>query len=512
MSAIVPTFEAPTVSDPPPTLPTDMMLAHDIRGALQGVVGGVAALEASRLPPELAAQVGRIAAASRSLESLISVAIEGRGDEAQTVSEIDLGQFVTYLRDRWIGEARSHGATLSVTRTEGTPGCLRVPHLPLARLVGNLVSNAIRHGGPGTVGIDLDPGPDNGLVVRIRDSGPGLPSETMAAFRAGFLSDNGAPGLGLHIVRDLASQLGCSVTLENRGGAVVTLGFPPSLCADNTFPREAATSPDAAEAALRGLRVLLAEDNATNQMVATQMLGALGIEVTVASDGAEALERFEEAEFDLLLVDIEMPRVSGLDVIRRVRGRGDDRAGVPLIALTAYALREHRQRIAEAGADGLISKPITSVSALARGIAAHVRHRAPSTASSDAEARPEAQVQVADDAEPVVQRAIYDALRDTIGVEMMTDLLDKFVADLEAARADLTGAVELLNRQPIRGASHILISIAGALGAVRLETCARHLNAAAQDADPGDLRSGVGTCLVEIDAAIAFARAERAAG
>ena len=73
-----------------------------------------------------------------------------------------------------------------------------------------------------------------------------------------------------------------------------------------------------------------------------------------------------------MVVDIEMPRLSGLDVIRAIRARGDDRAQVPIVALTAYAMREHRERIAAAGANGLISKPITSVEALGRGLAAHV--------------------------------------------------------------------------------------------------------------------------------------------
>ena len=125
-----------------------------------------------------------------------------------------------------------------------------------------------------------------------------------------------------------------------------------------------------------GLRVLLAEDNPTNQMVASQMLRALKAEVIVCSDGVEALERFEAEPVDLVVVDIEMPRLSGLDVIRAIRARGDARAQVPIVALTAYAMREHRERIAAAGANGLISKPITSVEALGRGLAAHVAPRA----------------------------------------------------------------------------------------------------------------------------------------
>ena len=159
--------------------------------------------------------------------------------------------------------------------------------------------------------------------------------------------------------------MGAEIAIGNRagGGVEAELRFPAAVCRRSRRRRAAGADrrrPEPASA------VLLAEDNPTNQMVATQMLRALDAEVTVASDGIEALERFEAGEFDLVVVDIEMPRLSGLDVIRAIRARGDARAGVPIVALTAYAMREHRERIAEAGANGLISKPITSIEALGR--------------------------------------------------------------------------------------------------------------------------------------------------
>ena len=99
-------------------------------------------------------------------------------------------------------------------------------------------------------------------------------------------------------------------------------------------------------------------------MVASNMLRALDAEVLVCSDGVEALERFDDFPADLVVVDIEMPRLTGLDVIRAIRSRTDAKAHVPIVALTAYAMREHRDRIAAAGANGLIPKPITSIEAL----------------------------------------------------------------------------------------------------------------------------------------------------
>ena len=102
---------------------------------------------------------------------------------------------------------------------------------------------------------------------------------------------------------------------------------------------------------LSGLHILLAEDNPINQLVASQMLESLGASVVIAEDGAEALEIVGREAFDLMLVDIEMPRVSGIEVLRTVRGSSGPIAGMPMIALTAYVMREHRAAVDAAGAD-----------------------------------------------------------------------------------------------------------------------------------------------------------------
>jgi CheY-like chemotaxis protein len=276
------------------------------------------------------------------------------------------------------------------------------------------------------------------------------------------------------------------------------LRFPPGT-ADERPPAPALPGSD-----LAGLRVLLAEDNPTNQMVASQMLRALNAEVTVCGDGVEALERFEAEEVDLVVVDIEMPRLSGLDVIRAIRARTDARAGVPIVALTAYAMREHRERIIAAGANALISKPVTSVEALGRGLAAHVARR-------DA---PAGEAPGADAGGPVIDQAVYDALVAAIGAATMGELLDKVIADLLAAQQDLAAALDGPgpDRGRIRSASHILVSVAGAIGAVRLQTCARELNAIAH-AEPAErVAAATRRCIGEIDAGVAFARERRAAG
>lgn len=253
---------------------------------------------------------------------------------------------------------------------------------------------------------------------------------------------------------------------------------------------------------LSGVRVLLAEDNPTNQLVATQMLESLGATVTLARDGAEALEILEDQEFDVMLVDIEMPRVNGIDVIRRTRASSGSRAELPMIALTAYVMREHRAAIDAAGADGIVAKPILSVQQLGEDIRRFMRKRigpAAEASRGDADA--------AGSVGPVIDPAVYDSLSQAIGSSAMSELLGKVETDVQSAHARLTRALETGDLDEIRSASHILISVSGAIGAVQVEMGAKQLNAAAHRGEAAALERVASGLFEEIERMLESVRA-----
>lgn len=247
---------------------------------------------------------------------------------------------------------------------------------------------------------------------------------------------------------------------------------------------------------LSGLRILLAEDNPTNQLVASQMLESLGATVALAEDGVEALEQLGREPFDVVLVDIEMPRINGIELIRRVRSGPAPLANLPMIALTAYVMREHRAAIDAAGADGVIAKPILSIEQFGADIRRFMRKR------SGASGSPAATGAVAGDAgatASVVDRDIYDALAEAIGPAAMSELLEKVVADLGHARQRLERALEPIDMGEIRTVTHILISVAGAVGAVPLQMQAKRVNEAAHRDETDTVRTDAGALLGLID-------------
>lgn len=249
---------------------------------------------------------------------------------------------------------------------------------------------------------------------------------------------------------------------------------------------------------LRDKRILLAEDNITNQMVATQMLDALGARVDVANDGAEALEMIEAKPYDLFLIDIEMPRVSGLDVIRSIRKAAAPLCDAPVIAVTAYALREHREKIAEAGADGLIPKPLLGIEQFGRDIV-NLADQSFTRGDDGATAATTGGAADAEDAkEGPVSMSVFRALEDSIGPEAMADLLTKIDADLARASEDVRKGIAALEKPTIAAATHILISVAGAIGAHDLQRLAQKLNGAATGRVQGDLGKMAADCVQHI--------------
>lgn len=222
---------------------------------------------------------------------------------------------------------------------------------------------------------------------------------------------------------------------------------------------------------LGGLRILLAEDNLTNQMVATQMLESLGAEVTVADDGQDALDMLLAKAYDVALIDIEMPRISGVDLIRDLRTRGGRFTQMPMIALTAYVMREHRLAIHEAGADGIIAKPILSIEQLGEDVIAILNE--PRAADV-----PPAPTSPVDPNGSVVDQDLFRELCAVFDAPRRDELMRKLSRDIGVACGQIEGAQLTSDAEMIRAASHVLISVSGTIGATRLQTLAQCLNSA----------------------------------
>lgn len=443
-------------------------LSHDIRSAMSDVLGGIRLVETARLDPEAQTQIDRVRAAADTLAALVDDALLTAAGETLINDEhrnLTVASWVKALDRRWSGRAAERGSQFTIRQHGPMPVRLTVSPITLDRIVGNLVGNALVHAAGGEVRVELHCAPDQGFEIHVADQGPGFPDYVLDARQRLQASTTGS-GLGLHIVRQLSAQIPAELTLSNEAhGACARLLIPP----EKVDWKGAANSPPPD---LAGLRILVAEDNLTNQAILRQMLDDMGAETMFVTDGLAAMDALGRETFDIGLIDIEMPRLSGLEVMEQVRATGGSVAKMPLVAITAYVLRDNREAIYAAGADGIIGKPIVSSDEFGRTILRHVGR--PS-------GLPEAQdVLTGSGLEPKMDTDRLERLLEAAGEAGSAELLDRVVEDLSTVLEALDKGIAEGVVADIRAQTHILVAISGAVGADRLCQMAEVLNIAAK--------------------------------
>jgi len=240
----------------------------------------------------------------------------------------------------------------------------------LRQVLVNLLGNAVKFTSQGSVRLEVSeidhecPNGHVNLLFRVRDTGIGIPKEQQETiFEAFGQADSsvtrrfGGTGLGLSICSQLVQLMGGRISVESTPGAGSTFQFTcvVGTAASESLPERTVE----VEEEPHSLRILLAEDNPVNQRVAMAMLGKHGHQVTVASTGLEAVEFWEAGEFDVILTDNQMPKMGGLEAVRRIREReaATGRSRTPVVALSASAMIGDRERFLSAGMDAFLAKP-----------------------------------------------------------------------------------------------------------------------------------------------------------
>lgn len=480
------------------------LLGHDLRAAVSDIIGGLRLVDQKGLDEATCLQMERVRAAGENLARLLEEGLSmmlGEDDFAAThPASLRMERFLYDVEMRWSGRAHEKGLTFRVSCANDVPPILTLDRVALERVLSNLLSNAIKYTEKGVIELDIRMAANGALLLSVADQGPGFSADALTR----IFEYRGRPdcsrepgqGLGMHISRHMTGRLGGTISVENLNhrGARVTLELPPESW---TIPAQekAVELPD-----LSGKKVLVAEDNATNQTIIGSMLAKLGAEFKIAENGCEALRWFGRERFDLALVDIEMPVLNGIEVIRTVKSDRNHIGQMPVIAITAYVLRANRDAIYAAGADAILAKPLAGIEAFGMTIANVLGRTNPAA---------EKPMPVAGDHE-VFDRTAFDRLIEVAGPDMSRELLDRLSEDLRKVEHGLAAGLSEVDTAAIRAQTHVLIALSGAVGAAQLQTLAQALNSAAHRDAQDDYNTLGQESLAHLDQLIHFVTQEKA--
>ncbi len=503
-------------------------MSHELRTPLNGILGYAQLLRLEGgLSGAQSARVDAMLGAGQHLLQMINGVLDLSQVESERLdlhaAEIDLRSTAAACLDLVRPAAVMKGLTLGLAVVPDVPRCIMADPMRLRQILLNLLGNAVKFTACGSVELRLDQAADGtALRIEVADTGPGIPADRRARLFQEFerlgAEATGAvegAGLGLALSARFAAVMGGRLGHEDNpgGGSVFWLELPMTAGAAEPVSAILIDPPDALPAPGRPLRLLVVDDVAMNRDIAGSFLRAVGHEVACAEGGAEAVEMAAASDFEVILMDVRMPEVDGLEATRRIRALAGSRGQVPIVALTAQAFTEQIAECRKAGMDVHLSKPFTQ-DALLDVVVRAIEDR---TAQSKASTTPQVKVSPAETArnEGAGRASRPNAVPSTPAIGPELPVLDLAAFERTAAFLAPSAVVSYLRTLAERGeallrglhapdalaragsdladAAHTLAGSAGMFGFERLAVVARRFERAVQTnaAETPDLAEGL---------------------
>lgn len=348
------------------------MMSHELRTPMNGVLGLAHALRGTALDARQTQYLESIEQSGHGLMTILNDILDLSKVEAGKL-ELDVAPFnirrsLAQIHLVWRETALLKDVELAIEVDPATPAWLAGDDVRVRQILRNLVSNALKFTDAGRVLVRVAPDGE-GIVLSVSDTGVGMDAEQTARLFTPFVQGDrtitrrfGGTGLGLAICRQLVQMMGGEIEVDSTPGQGSTFTARLPLMAA-LAPGEAMDADLAMD--LTGARVLVVDDNVINQTVARAILEAAGAAVATVGDGHTALARLRIEDFDVVLMDVHMPGMDGVEAVRRIRSGQGGRIDLPVVALTADAMAGDAERLLAQGFDDAHPKPIQPAGLLA---------------------------------------------------------------------------------------------------------------------------------------------------
>ena len=343
-------------------------MSHEIRTPLNGILGMAQVLARDGLPADAHEKVEVIRSSGENLLGLLNDVLDLSKIEAGRVEvaigSFDLAKVVAGATRTFVEAAARKDVEFNFDIAPEALGVWRGDAGKIRQVLCNLASNAVKFTAAGAIDLSVKR-TATGVSIAVSDSGVGIPQTEMSRLFGRFSQVDpsntrrfGGTGLGLAISRELVELMGGSITAASVEGEGST--FSLELPLDWVGPTSDASLTAGLEPVLPPLRILAAEDNKSNQMLLVAMLAPLGVDLHLAANGREAVKLYGEGGFDLVLMDVQMPVMNGIDATRAIRAmeRAAGRKATPILALSANVMRHQVEEYTACGMSALVAKPV----------------------------------------------------------------------------------------------------------------------------------------------------------